>query len=138
VLQHLDRSSSWMEQMLLTNVDAIESFVDAQMKFDSFSRQLSQIQTAHNELVTKSKEIISQLEKYGCLDTIVYSHTNARDHVRQLVVELEALLMEVHTQGQKMEKCLHDCLQFYRFYQQIEEVCRLMVRTTVGGANCYN
>ena len=107
---------------MLTNVDALQSFVDAQMKFDSFTRQLSQIQTAHDDLVTKSKEVINQLERYSCLDTIVYSHTSARDHVRQLVVELEALLLEVHTQGETMEKRLHDCLQFYRFYQQVEEV----------------
>ena len=111
--------------MILTNVDAIQSFVDAQMKFDSFTRQLNQIQSAHDELVMKSKEVINQLERYSCLDTIVYSHTNARDHVRQLVVELEALLLEVHTQGEMMEKHLHDCLQFYYFHQQVEEVRRL-------------
>ena len=111
--------------MILTNIDAIQGFVDAQMKFDSFTRQLNQIQTAHDELVAKSKEVINQLEHYCCLDTIVYSHTSARDHVRQLVVELEALLLEVHTQGEMMEKHLHDCLQFYRFYQQVEEVRRL-------------
>ena len=122
-LQHLDRSSSWLEQMLLTNVNAIQSFVDAKMKFDSFTRQLNQIQSAHDELITKSKEIINQLEQYSCLDTIVYSHTSAKDHVRQLVVELEALLVEVHTQGEAMEKRLHDCLEFYRFYQKVEEVC---------------
>lgn len=122
MLQHLDRSSSWLEQVMLTNVDAIQSLVDAQMKFDSFTRQIDQIQTAHNELITRSKQVIGQLEQYSCLDTIVYSHTCARDHVRQLVVELEALLAEVHTQGQTMEKRLHDCLQFYRFYQQVEEV----------------
>lgn len=110
--------------MILTNVDAIQSFVDAQMKYDSFTRQLDQIQTAHNGLITKSKEVINQLEQYSCLDTIVYSHTTAKDHVRQLVVELEALLLEVHTQGETMEKRLHDCLQFYRFYQQVEEVCK--------------
>ena len=108
---------------MLTNVHAIQSFVDAQMKFDSFTRQLNQIQNAHDELITKSKEVINQLEQYSCLDTIVYSHTSAKDHVRQLVVELEALLLEVHTQGEAMEKRLHDCLEFYRFYQQVEEVC---------------
>ena len=111
-----------MEQMMLTNVEAIESFVDAQMKCDSFTRQLSQISTAHNDLVTNSKEVIDQLEQYSCLDTVVYSHTSAKDHVRQLVMELEALLLEVHTQGEMIEKRLQDCLQFYRFYQQVEEV----------------
>ena len=107
-------------------MDAIQSLVDAQMKLDSFSRQTKEIQAAHDKLVTSSQEVLAKLEQFGLLTTAVYGHTSTQDHVTQLVQELGALLVEVKSHGEIMEKQLKDCLEFYHFRQQVEEVSTAM------------
>ena len=104
------------------NMDSIQSFVDAQMKLDSFTRQINEIQSAHDKLVASSQEVLTKLEEFGLLTTTVYGHTSTQDHVMQLVQELGALLAEVKSHGEIMEKQLKDCLEFYHFRQQVEEV----------------